>query len=128
MKNTVFNKIFFHSWKKYIISCMIGIVITIVGLVLNGFNLLIYYANCTFVAGFSLVCVGGFSVVNYLGGYDFISYTFAKRNRDGIKLQYSQYIESKEIKRKANNLPFSPYFVVGGVFLLISIIMYCIVL
>jgi prepilin signal peptidase PulO-like enzyme (type II secretory pathway) len=128
MKNSVFKKFFFHSWKKYIIAFVIALAITIVGLVLNGFYLLINYANSVFIAGFSVICIGGFSVVNYLGGYDFISYSFARRNKDGIKLQYSTYIENKETKRKANNLPFGPYFVVGFIFLLVSLIFYLIIL
>ena len=119
------NKIFLHSWKKYIMLFLVAFVLTLVGLLLNGFDLVLYYVNSFFFAGFAMICFGGLSIVNYFGGYDFMSYAFSKRNSDGTKIQYSTYIENKETKRKAKKLPFGPYFVIGAVFLIVSLIIYC---
>ena len=121
------DKIFFHSWKKYIILFVVGCVLTMAGLLLNGFNFALYYVNSFFFAGFAMICLGGLSIVNYYGGYDFMSYAFSKRNPDGTKIQYSTYIENKENKRKNNKLPFGPYFVRGTIFLIVSIIIYCVI-
>ena len=121
------DKIFFHSWKKYIILFVVACALTMAGLLLNGFNFALYYVNSFFFAGFAMICLGGLSIVNYYGGYDFMSYAFSKRNPDGTKIQYSTYIENKENKRKNNKLPFGPYFVIGTIFLIVSIIIYCVI-
>ena len=119
-----FKKIFFHSWKKYILLFIVACVLTLVGLLIKGFDLPLYYVDSLFFAGFSMVGVGGLSIINYFGGYDFMSYAFSKRNLDGTKIQYSTYIENKEAKRKKADLPFGPYFVVGTVFLIVSFVVY----
>ena len=121
------DKIFFHSLKKYCILFVVACILVLIGLLLNGFEYAIYYVNSFFVAGFSMVCFGGLSIINYFGGYDFMSYAFSKRNPDGTKIQYSTYIENKESKRKVKNLPFGPYFVVGIIFIIISLVIYWVI-
>ena len=44
--------------------------------VYNGFDNSINFINGFFIAGFALLCVGGLSVLSYLGAYDFFSYAF----------------------------------------------------
>lgn len=121
------RKVFLHSVKKYILLFFISLGLVLLGLSLNGFDVPIYYVNSFFFAGFAMVCIGGLSIINYFGGYDFMSYAFSKRNPDGTRVEYSAYISNKIEKRKTKTLPFGPYFVIGALFTLVSFLIYVII-
>ena len=88
---------------------------------------MINYMDGFFIAGFSVILLGGLSVLNYFGAYDFASYAFSRRGADNKKMPYSDFLASKEKKRKEKALPFGPYFAVGGLFFLVSLTMYLII-
>ena len=113
------KKYFLQTWKKYLVVLSIGFAIVILNLALNGFDNSINYINGFFIAGFALLCIGGLSVLSYLGAYDFFSYAFYRKK---ARLDYMEYIQQKETKRKNGALPYTSYFVLGGILVLISFI------
>lgn len=118
------KSIFFHSPIKHVILFILGCFIIVINGFTVGFDHLISYVDGTFVAGFSLILIGGLSTLNYFGAYDFWSYTFSKRNPNGTKKPLYEYSAEKKEKRSRGDFAFTPYYVVGLFFLIISIILY----
>lgn len=119
------KKYFLHSWKKYAVAVFLGTAIFLANLWINGFHIAINYMNGLFIAGFSLLCIGGLSTLNYFGAYDFFTYAFYRKK---ASMEYYNYIEQKQTKRKNNNIPFGPYFLIGVIFILISFTIQAIIL
>ena len=119
------KKYFLQTWKKYLIVLFIGAAILILNLALNGFNKPINYMNGLFIAGFALICIGGLSVLSYLGAYDFFSYAFYRKK---ASMDYMDYIKQKEMKRKNSVLPYTAYFIIGGIFILVSFVVQSVIL
>ena len=120
------KKVFIHSLKKYVIIFIVAVILVLIGLLINGFDWTINYVNSFFFSGFAMICIGGLSIINYYGGYDFMAYAFSKKHVNGKKIQYIDYIEKQNSKRESRQLPFGPYFVIGVLFLIISILIYAI--
>ncbi|HRF70273.1 MAG TPA: hypothetical protein PKV66_02455, partial [Candidatus Pelethenecus sp.] len=59
-----FKTIFLHSWIKYLSCVIYGIVIIVVYNSFREWSKLVNYIDAIFIAGFSLVCIGGLSIVN----------------------------------------------------------------
>ncbi|MDE5547211.1 MAG: DUF3899 domain-containing protein, partial [Anaeroplasmataceae bacterium] len=84
---------------------------------------LINYIDACFIAGFSLLCIGGLSVVNNLGTFDIFTHLFA-RGKDGQpKPAFYEYVGSKKEKRHKNRFNCVPYFVMGVLYIIVSSIM-----
>jgi hypothetical protein len=115
---------FFHSPIKYAILFVIACIIVLINGFIKGFDFLIVYIDGFFIAGISMILVGGLSLLNFFGAYDFWSYTFSKRNPNGTKKPLYEYSIERKEKRNRGNLPFGPYFIVGLLFLIISIILF----
>lgn len=118
------RKIFIHSYKKYIFLMILGGIISITNLFFHSFNHKIYYVNGTSIAGLSLIFMGCLSILSYFGAYEFWGYTFSRKDFDGRRMEYSDYIAQKKAKRDSRELPFGPYFVVGAVYLLVSFVIF----
>ena len=112
------KKYFLHSYKKYIVAFVLASVIFVVNVFNKGTNIIFNYINGLFIGGFAVSCIGGLSVLGYYGAYDFFSFAFYRQK---AKMEYHEFNEMKENKRKNNNIPFVPYFVVGVFFILISL-------
>ena len=113
--------IFFHSLKKYI-GCLIYLLIIVLlyNLLREQWTILVNYADSTFIGGFSLICVGGFYVFNYLGAYDIFQAAFAKRLPNGKKMTLYEFSEKRKIERSKTPFTYVPYFVVGCLGVVIS--------
>ena len=118
-----FVRLFMHSPVKYIVLTVFGLLIVLANLLLNGFDYFIYYINGFQIAGLSIIFMGGLSALGYVGAFDFWGYTFSKKNHDGRRIEISQYIDMKSTKRHSKNLPFTPYFLIGLVFLTVSFVL-----
>ena len=118
------KNIFFHSPVKHVVLFVIGCLLVVINGFKMGFDQLLSYVDGTFVAGFALILVGGLSTLNYFGAYDFWSYTFSKRGPNGIKKPLHEYVADKREKRSRGKFSFTPYYVVGLFFVIISIILY----
>lgn len=119
----LFKDIFFHSPIKYIILFVIGCLLVLINGFSKGFDSLIIYADGFFIAGFTLILIGGLSLLNYFGAYDFWSYTFSKRNPNGTKKPLYEYSAERKEKRSRDKMPFGPYFATGLFFVLCSMIL-----
>lgn len=119
----LFKNIFLHSPIKYLILFLVASLIVLTNLFLNGFSYLYLYVDGFFISGFSLILVGFLSLLNYFGAYDFWSYAFSKKKTNNYKVRLYEFSEEKKEKRKLKPLPFGPYFGVGIVFLVVSIIL-----
>ena len=118
------KELFFHSWKKYLLCLLYGILIyTLYCSLREMWFTLFSFQDATFITGLSLLCIGGLSTLNYFGAYDFWGYTFSKRDQNGKRMPISDYTEQKRIKRKKGKYPFGPYYAAGLFYLLISIIL-----
>ena len=116
------KQIFFHSKLKYIICLLYSLLIIVFFLASYGLDL--YNAvDATFIAGFSLICVGGLSFCGQQGSFDIFSYAFAKKGTPGNRITFYDYQQMKIEKRKKATYCFVPYLVVGGFFVIISIIL-----
>ena len=115
-----FKQIFIHSWLKYVLSFVYGILVLVIFNSLRSWTILQNYIDGLFIAGFTLVCFGLLSVISYFGGNDIFSYMFARRNERGVKPSYYEYTINKREKRKSKGFSFVPYFVIGAFFILIS--------
>lgn len=112
---------FQQTWKKYLICLIIGLTVTVLSIYTSGgFSYLVSYVNGTFSAGFVLLCLGGLSVVSYLGAFDMFSYAFSKKStkKEGY---YNYSIKNKESK-KNKRYNYIPYLVVSSLFILAAII------
>ena len=85
--------------------------------------MLINYCNSTFIAGFSLICIGCLSIINNVGGFNLFSYMFAKRNEKGVKEDYYTYTLKNKEKREKREKPYYTYFIIGAVLIAISAIL-----
>lgn len=117
-------RLFLHSWKKYLILTIVGLVILLINLSLHDFVYLLNYISGLQIAGFVLILVGGLSLLNYYGAYDFWSYAFTRRGKNGKNGSVYEYSEEKRSKRSKLKLPFGPYFLTGTVYLLLSFLLY----
>lgn len=124
--------IFFHSRNKYIICLSYGIAVVLIYLITKYINLkegatlpLIHYVDAFFIAGFTLYCFGGFSLIANLGAFDMFGYSFARRKKEGgLKIDYYEYQQvQKEKRRKANPYTYVPYFTVGTLFIIVTIVL-----
>ena len=115
-----FKKYFLHSVKRYISAIILGLTILLLNLWSKGSDQTINYMDGLFIAGFAILCIGGLSVLNYFGAYDFFSYAFYRKK---ASMDYHEFVGQKETNRKNRNIPFGPYFVVGILFILISLVL-----
>ncbi len=114
-------------WLKYVLCLIYGIIILIVNNSIQGvWNAVVVYANGAFIAGASLLCYGGLSICSLFGAYDIFTYMGARRNERGVKPSLYEYSQMKKEKRKEKKLAFVPYFVVGGFYLIVMIILNCV--
>ena len=116
------KQIFFHSKVKYLICLFYALLVIAFYLASYGLNLY-NSVDATFIAGFSLTCVGGLSFCSQQGAFDIFSYSFSKKGTPGHRITFYDYQQIKIKKRKKATYCFVPYLVVGIFFIIISIIL-----
>lgn len=83
-----------------------------------------------FIPGAVLLFIGVFSLINHLGGRDFVSYasintlSFLKKNSEKPFEDLVAYKEYKEGKREFEGPVYLPYLIFGAVFTALAIIFY----
>ena len=113
-----------RNWIKMLVCILYGILIIIIYNISNeNWTMLINYCNSTFIAGFSLICIGCLSIINNVGGFNLFSYMFAKRNEKGVKEDYYTYTLKNKEKREKREKPYYTYFIIGAVLIAISAIL-----
>lgn len=117
------KEIFFHSWKRYLICFLYGILIIVIYNSLRNWDTLLHYIDGLFIAGASLICIGGLSIVNSLGTFDVFSHLFAKGKDGNPKPTFAEYVESNKVKHQKNRFHCVPYFVFGLLYFISSLIL-----
>ena len=121
------RKIIFHSPIKYLIIFVLTSVICFVIALIKNFTL-IGFVDAFFISGTITFVIGLLSLLSYFGAFDTFAYSFTY-----IKNSYSKtnnknndfynYKQMKIMKRKKENFSFTPYLIIGLIFIIISIIL-----
>ena len=122
-------KYFFIDNKgKFIFAAILSIAIILLYTVLNNsWKNIIAYCDILFLTSGVLLCVAGFSFVNYHGFFDMFAFSFSKKKRKEMGEDYYQYSERKNLERKSNKLAPVPYLLVSLLLLIVSIILYIVI-
>ena len=118
-----FKEIFIHSWIRYLISFIYGILILVIYNCTRNWIDIINYIDAFFIGGFSLVCIGGLSVVTNLGTFDVFTHMFVGSKNGLPKPSLYDYVESKKEKRHKKRFNCIPYFVLGVLYILMCFIL-----
>ncbi len=108
------------SWKRYIAALVLNIALTLLVLLIRGFELKIYYVDAFSVAGAVSILLGLLFWITAAGAFDTIGYGFSTLSSNRKYKDLYEYTVGKKEKRSRQNRTFLPYIVVGVVFLLIS--------
>ena len=115
------KRIFFHSKVKYILCLFYSLLVIAFYLASYGITLF-NFIDASFIAGFSLVCVGGLSFCAQQGTFDIFSYSFSKKGTPGHRITFYDYQQGKIEKRKKATFCFVPYLVVGVFLIIVTVI------
>lgn len=123
-------KYFFIDNKgKFIFAFILSFAIILLYTILNNsWTSIVAYSDILFSTSGILLCVAGFSFVNYHGFFDMFAFSFTKKKRKEMGEDYYQYSERKNLERKTNKLAPVPYLIVSLLFLIISIILFVIII
>lgn len=116
-----------QNWIRFIISIVYAVGVFLAYMFLNnGWNSLSYYGSGLFIAGFTLILIGGLSLVNQFGQFNIFSFIFNNKRIDGRKETLAEYGERKELQRSKKSIPFLPYMIIGVLVTIASVIIYII--
>ena len=93
----------------------------------NSWKNIIAYCDILFLTSGVLLCVAGFSFVNYHGFFDMFAFSFSKKKRKEMGEDYYQYVERKALERKTNKLVPVPYLLISLLFFIIALILFSII-
>lgn len=119
------KNIFFHSKYRYIFSLAFAFIGILVYLLSHDPELeqpILSISNSCFIVGFVLVLVGGLSILSNLGAFDIFSYQFRRLKSGSNKYTLYDHQQRRIELSKSRQYYFVPYLVVGGFFLIISMI------
>lgn len=121
------QKIIFHSPIKYLLIFILTSIVCLLISFIKNFTL-IGFVDAFFISGTITFVIGLLSLLSYFGAFDTFAYSFTY-----IKNSYSKtnnknndfynYKQMKIMKRKKENFSFTPYLIVGLIFIIISIIL-----
>lgn len=114
--------------KKTIIIVIISLLINLIYLIPRGFDELIYYSDAFFISGFSILLIGGLSVLSNLGAFNIFGYSSYyvtnnfKENTTRKYANYSEYAQEKHLTNAKKTYNFIPYTIVGLTWILLSLL------
>lgn len=114
------KRLFCHSWKRYAAAAAIGLVLTLLGLLRNGFSQRIFYYDALTVAGAALIFIGLLLLVSRLGAFDTFTYAFSALGSDRRYHSLYDYTEAKSAKRRRESWGFMPFISTGLLFLAVG--------
>ena len=116
---------FIKNHRIRLIFCLVyGILILcIYNWVNSSWQSLLGYCNAMFISGFSLICFGCLALINILGGFEIFGYLFNRRDKNGGKEDLYTYSSRKKEERSKKGKIYLSYFIIGGLYLLISMIL-----
>ncbi len=116
---------FLIQHRNRLIFCILYtiVVLSIYNFVNHSWQSVLGYCDGLFISGFSLVCFGCLSLINRLGGLEIFSYLFARKTTTTGKEDLYTYSTRKKEERSKKGKVYLPYFIIGGIILLISMIL-----
>ena len=120
----IFNRLFHHSPKYYLIPACIGFLVAGLALLRESVRARMQYVNALTVAGALVILLGLLGLVIHLGAFDVFGYSFSTL---GARRRYKSlydYGQAKQEQRSRSEWIFVPYFVVGAVFLAAGLILW----
>ncbi len=119
----VINFLFKH-WIRLLVALGIAIILFLIYMFVNGWSYKVNYMNATFVAGASLFFIGCLSLLANFGAFNIFSYLpMRRRKENGSRETYSEYNNRVEDTHKKDRFICVPYFEVGIIFLVVSLIL-----
>ena len=117
---------FAENWVRFLVSILIGLgLMAAYNGISNTWTLIIGYCNGSFIAAFTLISISILIVLNLFGAFDIFSFYFRRKtNEEGKKEALYEYAARKKEERWKYKMVFLPYLVVGGLFLIASLILY----
>lgn len=115
--------------KRYIILVSITLAIMLIYLIAKGFGDLMNYCDATFIGSAVMIGLGALLWVSFSGGFDIFGYscctlrTSFSKNVEKDYENFMDYVEVKKEKRKKKDKIYLDMFIVGGLFLIITIIL-----
>lgn len=121
------QKIIFHSPIKYLIIFILTSIVCLLISFIKNFTL-IGFVDAFFISGTITFVIGLLSLLSYFGAFDTFAYSFSyvknsysKSNNKNI--DFYNYKQNKILKREKSNFSFTPYLIIGFVFLIISVVL-----
>lgn len=120
------KKIFFHSAGHYIAAVVLAVAMGAFRYYTlpEGIDIRYTWYEVLSVSGYVTFLVGGLLTVAHFGAFDLFSYVFSP-GRVGEHRKYksfAHYTQAKEEKRARGNYVFVPYYVVGALVVLVSML------
>lgn len=101
---------------------------------ISGLGNTLYNAyDACFLAGIIVVLIGALTLVAYFGAFDMVAYGFTtlfqhmRPSKDTMHSDYAEYVEARQLRRGQSKPYFWPYTIIGGLFLIASLIFYLVV-
>lgn len=115
--------LYMRFWKKFIMVLVINIGLTLLVLLIKGFELRIHYVDAFSIAGAVSIFLGLLSWAASAGAFDTIGYGLSSlRSADRRDKDLYEYILRKKEKQSRQKINLLTYLAVGVIFLLISIL------
>lgn len=113
----ILKRLFAHSWKHYAAAGAIGLLLTLLMLLKNGFGLRIAYVDGFTVAGAVLILLGLLMCTARLGAFDIFTFSFSTLREGRRYRTLYDYTEAKAEKRRRSDWFFMPYLLLGVILL-----------
>ncbi len=119
------KEFFKKSWIRLTICLIFGLLIVIINnLIRKNWNSLDNYCDGFFIGGFSIICIGCLSVLNYFGAFDVFQYTFRRKPKNSPSESLYDFSNRKKETRHSGTKHFIPYFIIGSFYLIISLVLF----
>ena len=121
------KKIFVHSPWSYIGAVVLAVAVGLFRYFAlpEGLNAAFVRSECLSVSGVVTFLVGMLLMVGYFGAFDLFGYVFSPGRTGSVRKyrNYTDYTEKMVEKRSRGNLYFVPFFVVGALVVLLSVLL-----
>lgn len=120
----LFRKVFLHSPGHYIVALVLAVAVGVYRYCMLSDGVATQYAlyEIFSVSGYVTFLIGALFTVSYLGAFDLFSYVFSSARSSGKYKNYADYSQKTAEKRSSGDYFFVPYYVVGIVVVLISLL------
>ncbi|MBQ4563478.1 MAG: DUF3899 domain-containing protein [Lachnospiraceae bacterium] len=113
----------FHSPIHYGIAFGLNVLLVLLVLFLKGFDRILAYIDAFSVAGSVSVLYGLLMLVTSLGAFNMFGYAFSSFRTERKYKDLYEYTMVKQKKQAGREKTYTPYMIVGVIFLLVSYVL-----